>query len=153
MSTYIVRVARMETIDFLVEADDEEDAQARYLMDGDEVSSSTERLEILDVSERHYVPKHRANEPMVMIPQREHVDVLESRAAGTSAVEITRTAFRRMVTAFEGGYHPDIDPTDYIGWPFHYPAERVEEIEDIARALGLDLYAEALAVTQEAMSP
>jgi hypothetical protein len=123
-----------------------------------------------------YEPKHRANEPMVMIPQREHVDAMSARcncagngharlcplhtqqdyeasqnAVGTSAVEIARTAFRRMVTAFEGGYHPDT--TQYVRLPLWYTQERVDEVEDIARALGLDLYAEALAATQEALSP
>ena len=49
MPEFIVQVARMETIAFRIEADDEEDAQARYLMDGDEVQSDTNRLEILGV--------------------------------------------------------------------------------------------------------
>lgn len=51
MSRYVVTVARMETIYFDVDADSEEDAAARYLMDGDEIRSVTDRLEILDIEE------------------------------------------------------------------------------------------------------
>ena len=49
MTFYTVRVARAETIEFRIEADDERDAQERYLMEGEEVYSRTDRLEILSV--------------------------------------------------------------------------------------------------------
>lgn len=97
----------------------------------------------------HYEPKHRADEPMTLIPQREHVDVLQARAVATSGVELARLHLHRMVAAFDGGYHPDT--TQYVRLPIDYTQERVDEVEGIARALGLDLYAEALAVTQEAL--
>jgi hypothetical protein len=78
-----------------------------------------------------------------------------------SPEHVAREAFRRMVTAFEGAYHPDTPPTTYVKavkgefkpWlPHDYTVQRVEEVEEFARACGLDLYAEALAVTQETLS-
>jgi hypothetical protein len=116
-----------------------------------------------------YEPKHRAHEEFSMTidpPSSDGVHVMSARpcmhldggepyhncSTGTKAVEIARQHFRRMVTAFEGDYHPDrlYYRQDY---PKRYSQERVMEVEEIARALGLDLYAEALAVTREALSP
>jgi len=59
--------------------------------------------------------------------------------------------FRRMVTAFAGGYHPDTDPGMYAGYPDGYNADRVDDIEAFARSCGIDLYDVALQVTQEAL--
>lgn len=49
MSHYLVHVRRTENITFAVEADNEEDAERRYLADGDEVASSTHSIEVESV--------------------------------------------------------------------------------------------------------
>lgn len=46
MAKYLVYVRRSESITFEVEATDEGDALARYLMDGDEIASKTVATEV-----------------------------------------------------------------------------------------------------------
>lgn len=48
---YRVTVLRHENIEFELEADSVEDAQARYLADGDEVSSETALIDVIDTEE------------------------------------------------------------------------------------------------------
>jgi hypothetical protein len=55
--------------------------------------------------------------------------------------------YRHMVTAFEGGYHPDT--TQYVRLPDGYSQGRVDEVESFALAVGLDLCREALDVMGE----
>ena len=49
MAKYVVKILRTETIHFEIEAQDKEDAEIRYLLDGDETDSRTERIEVLEV--------------------------------------------------------------------------------------------------------
>jgi hypothetical protein len=51
MPHYHVNVRRTEDITFAVEADSPEDAEARYLRDGDEIASSTDAFVIIDIQE------------------------------------------------------------------------------------------------------
>lgn len=46
MALYEVTASRTESIMFVVDADSPEDAEARYLIDGDEVASKTVELSV-----------------------------------------------------------------------------------------------------------
>lgn len=74
-----------------------------------------------------------------------------SRQQQPSPYAVALDVFRRMVTAFAGGYHPDTDPREYAGYPDGYNADRIDDIEAFARSCGIDLYDVALQVTQEAL--
>lgn len=49
MGTFLVSVLRTESISFEVEAESREDAEARYLMDGEETGSKTVDLSVESV--------------------------------------------------------------------------------------------------------
>lgn len=49
MPKFHVHVRRTEDITFAIEADDPEDAEARYLSDGEEVASSTDALSVIEI--------------------------------------------------------------------------------------------------------
>lgn len=53
---YVVRTSRTEAIDYELEADSPEDAEERYMMDGDEIASDTTDtylLEVMPASDYH----------------------------------------------------------------------------------------------------
>lgn len=49
---YVVRTSRTESIDYEIEASSEEDAEERYLMDGEEIASDSEGSDVLEVMTR-----------------------------------------------------------------------------------------------------
>ncbi len=51
MPHFEVHVRRTEDITFAIEADDREDAEARYLSDGEEIASSTDALSVIEIEE------------------------------------------------------------------------------------------------------
>ena len=51
MPRYTVEISRTETITYSVEATSAEDAEARYLMDGEETGSETASLSVESVTE------------------------------------------------------------------------------------------------------
>lgn len=51
MTRYVVTVNRTEQIAFGLEADSQEDAESRYLMDGDEIGSATISTVVVSVEE------------------------------------------------------------------------------------------------------
>lgn len=48
---WLVEILRTERIEFMVEADSKDGAEARYLMDGDETASATESIRVVDVTQ------------------------------------------------------------------------------------------------------
>jgi hypothetical protein len=52
MAHFHVHVRRSEDITFAIEADDRDDAEARFLMDGEEIASSSNGIDVIEIEER-----------------------------------------------------------------------------------------------------